>query len=76
MENTVMTIPNETLEKMQTLTPDKMDVIVNIVNQFTLNNPTDVFNALCENGAQNPMSEEEVYEFVSSVRAERNASCN
>lgn len=71
-----MTIPNETLIKMQSLPSEKLNIVINLVNQMALSNPVDVFDALCEDGAKNPMSESEVEEFVSKVRAERNVTCN
>ena len=69
----VMTVPSETVNKMQSLTTEKMAFIINLVDQFSMSEPADIFDALCEDGAKNPMSEEEVDEFVSSVRKERNA---
>ena len=44
------------------------------INQFQISAPVDGFKALCEDGAKNPMSDQEVGEFVSSVRAARKQS--
>ena len=71
-----MAIPTDTVMKMQSLSPEKLTMVVNFVNQLTLDNPVDIFSELCKNGAENPMTEEDVYNFVSNVRAERNDSCN
>ena len=68
-----MAIPTETLEKMQSLSMDKMTIVIDLVNQLASSNPVDLFDALCENGAENPMDEEEVRDFVASVRTERHA---
>lgn len=71
-----MTIPSDTISKMQSLTSDNLTIVINLVDQLASSNPTDIFNALCEDGARNPMSEKEVASFVSNVRKERNASGN
>ena len=61
---------------MKMLSDDKLSIVVDLVNQLSLEDPKDIFTALCENGAQNPMTEEEIDDFVSDVRRERNAvSC-
>ena len=69
-----MTIPNETITKMQSLPSAKMSIVIDLVNQLSTSDPVDVFMSLCENGAENPMTEEEVSQFVSDVRKERNAA--
>ena len=71
-----MSIPTDTVLKMESLSPEKMTMVVNFVNQLTLDSPADIFSELCKNGAKNPMSENDVYNFVSNVRTERNGSCN
>lgn len=70
-----MDVPSKTIEKMQSLSADKMTLVVNLVDQLAQEAPLDVFFALCEDGGKNPMTEAEVAEFVSDVRKERNASC-
>ena len=65
-----MTIPQETISKMQTLSDDKMEIIINLVDQMAMK-PIDIFDALCENGAANPMTNDEVDDFVAGVKEER-----
>lgn len=65
-----MTIPQETISKMQTLSDDKMAIIINLVDQMTMK-PIDIFDALCEDGASNPMTDSEIDNFVSKVKEER-----
>ena len=65
-----MTIPQETLSKMQTLSDDKMEIIINLVDQMKMK-PIDIFDALCEDGASNPMTDSEIDNFVSEVKEER-----
>ena len=68
-----MPIPAETISKMQALPSDRMNIVINLVDQLSAMTPLDVFDSLCTNGSQNPMTEDEVDAFVAEVRAERNA---
>ena len=68
-----MPIPAETITKMQALPSDRMNIVINLVDQLSAMTPLDVFDSLCANGSQNPMTEDEVDAFVADVRAERNA---
>ncbi len=76
MGGVTMTVPADTLNKMQSLTSENMAIVVSLVNQLSLDSPEDIFDALCEDGSKNPMSEEEVAAFVSNVRKERHALSN
>ena len=68
-----MPIPAETITKMQALPSDRMNIVINLVDQLSAMTPLDAFDSLCANGSQNPMTEDEVDAFVADVRAERNA---
>ena len=68
-----MTLPAETMTKIQSLSQDRMNIVINLVDQLAAASPLDIFDALCEDGARNPMSEDEVEEFISDVRADRHA---
>ena len=63
-----MSVPEETLVKMQSLPSDKMTLVINLVDQLAAMNPVDIFDALREDGKKNSMSEDEVEHFVSDVR--------
>jgi len=71
-----MLIPNDTLIKMQSLSDEKMAVVINLVNKLSAEDDLSIFSALCNNGAKSPMTDEEVTKFVSDVRAERRAAGN
>lgn len=72
-EDFAMSVPEETLVKMQSLPSDKMSLVINLVDQLAAMNPIDIFEALREDGKKNPMNEDDVDNFVSDVRKERNA---
>ncbi len=71
-----MSIPAKTLNKMQELPLDKMSIVIDIVDQLTLKDPLDIFYALCDDGSKNPMSQEEIDDFVLDARRQANASCS
>lgn len=71
-----MDIPQSTIQKMKMLSDDKLSIVVDLVNQLSLEDPKDIFTALCENGAQNPMTEEEIDDFVSDVRKSKESDLN
>ena len=65
-------LPKETLNKVNSLSPEKTNAVINFIDQVAMSsNPMDIFEALCENGSKNPLSEGEISEFVSEVRKER-----
>ena len=68
----MMNIPAETLEKMNKLQDDQMSFVITLVDQLS-RSPMDVFDSLCEQGQKNPMTDEEIDNFVSQVRRERRA---
>ena len=67
-----MSVSAETIKKMDHLRADQMQVVANLIDYF-LKTPEEVFDAICEEGLSNPMSGEEIDEFVSGVREERYA---
>ncbi len=66
-----MPIPAETISKMQALPSDRMNIVINLVDQLSAMTPIDVFDSLCVSGSKDPMTEEEVDDFVAEVRKER-----
>lgn len=71
-----MTVSNETISKMQALPAERLSVVMNVIDQMALSSSMDIFTALCVNGSENPMTDDEIAQFVSSVRKERNANSN
>lgn len=67
-----MSIPQETLEKMNKLQDDQMNFVITLVDQLS-RSPMDIFDSLCEQGQKEPMSDDEINHFVSQVRSERRA---
>ena len=63
-----MAIPAETIDKMQALPSDKANFVISLVDQLSMAKPIDIFEALRQEGTQNPMTENEVDEFITSVR--------
>lgn len=68
-------VSQEAITKLQQLPEDKCSIVVNLIDQLSVK-PIDIFEALCQNGCKNPMTEDEVEDFVSKVREERDASGN
>ena len=66
-----MAIPAETIDKMQALPSDKASFVISLVDQLSMSKPIDIFEALRREGTQNPMSEKEVDEFITSVRKDK-----
>ena len=64
-----MNISTETINKMNHLQEDQMQVVVNLVDYF-LKTPTEIFDEICEEGLQKPMTDDEIASFVSDVRKE------
>ena len=67
-----MSIPADTLQKMNNLRDEQMVYVITLVDQLS-RTPMDIFDSLCEQGQKNPMSDEEIDQFVSDVRRERRA---
>lgn len=71
-----MAIPVETIDKMNTLNDQNITIIVDLVdflsNSQEARNAHDVelFRKIRSHTSQNPMTETEVEDFVSSVRSE------
>ena len=68
-----MTVPQETMEKMVNLPSEKMAVVIQLVDQLAAS-PLDIFDDLRNEGLKNPMTDEEVDNFVDSVKQERYAA--
>ena len=68
-----MTVPQDTMQKMINLPSDKMEVVIQLVNQLSAS-PLDIFNDLRNDGLKNPMTDAEVDDFVDSVKQERYAA--
>ena len=68
-----MTVPQETMQKMINLPSEKMAVVIQLVDQLAAS-PLDIFDDLRNEGIKNPMSDEEVDDFVDSVKQERHAA--
>ena len=67
-----MTLPMESMAKLNTLSTENMNIVIQVIDQLS-EKPADTFRRLRTQGLQNPMSEEEIEEFVASVRNERYA---
>ena len=65
-----MSVTAETIKKMDNLQDDQMQVVINLVDYF-LKTPKDIFEEICEESLQNPMSDSEIDTVVSEVRRER-----
>ena len=48
-----------------------IDDAFDLVDKFSAMNPMDIFNMLRDNGKSNPMTEEQVEEFVSEARTKK-----
>ena len=71
-----MVVPQETIQKMSHLSADDMSIITQLIDQMTMS-PKDVFRNLRKQGVEKNLSEEEIDDFVDSVKVERYAaSCN
>ena len=68
-----MTVPQETMQKLINLPSEKMAVVIQLVDQLAAS-PLDIFDDLRNEGIKNPMSDEEVDDFVDSVKQERHAA--
>ncbi len=76
MKGAAMVVPNETIAKMHSLSDEQMSAVISFVDQLSSCNPIDILNDLCMDGSKNPMTDEEVADFVADVRKERHADCN
>ena len=70
-----MVVPQETVDKMANLPSDKLSVIVQLVDQMSMDS-LDMLRSLREDGLKNPMDDEEIDDFVDSVRKEIHVSGN
>lgn len=68
-----MSVSNETISKMNSLSNEDMSIVANIIDQMA-SKPIDIFHDLREEGLKNPMTEDEIDDFVESVRKERRAN--
>ncbi len=68
-----MAIPQETMQKMEALPSEKMAIIVQIVDQMSAS-PLDRLRDLRKEGQKNPLTDDEIDNFVDSVRNELYAS--
>ena len=65
-------LPQETINKANLLSTEKTNAVINFIDQLALtSDPLNIFEALCNDGAKNPLSDEEINSFVSEVRKER-----
>ena len=53
------------MDMLQT-TPEKIKMLSD--DKRSLEEPKDIFMALCENGVQNPMTEDEIENLISDIR--------
>ena len=67
-----MTIPADTLEKMQDMTQEKLNIVITLVDQLS-KSPEQVLAELRQEGLKNPMSDDEIDDFIKNVRSERHA---
>ena len=67
-----MTIPQETMRKMESLPSEKMNILIQFVDQISMS-PSDMFEDLRNEGLKKNLSDEEIDEFVESVKSERYA---
>ena len=61
---------------MQSLSTEQMSAVISFIDQLSFSKPIDILNDLCMDGSKNPMTDEEVADFVAEVRKERHATCN
>ena len=76
MKGAVMTVSNETITKMQSLSAEQMSAVVSFIDQLSSFKPIDILDDLCRDGCKNPMTDDEVAAFVADVRKERHATGN
>ena len=74
-----MTATTETINKMNALSDDNFTIIVNLIDYMTASQEKfedglEIFEAVRSEGIKNPMTEDEVDAFVTSVRKERRAA--
>ena len=67
-----MAIPQETMQKMETLSSEKMNILVQFVDQISMS-PLDIFDDLRKEGVKKNLSDEEIDDFVESVKRDRYA---
>ena len=70
-----MTMTAEMISKIEALPESDMSIVFGLVDQLS-RKPVDYFEALRRDGQKNPMTEDEVDDFVASVRRERSAARN
>ena len=70
-----MTLPAESLTKLDALPKEKLSVVIQVIEQLS-ESPVNKFRRLRANGLQNPMTDDEIDDFVASVRKKRHDSSN
>lgn len=68
-----MTIPADILVKMEDLTEDKLNIVFSVVNHLA-KTPQQILAELREEGLEHAMTDDEIDDFVNSVRRERSAA--
>lgn len=76
MKGAIMTVSNETITKMQSLSAEQMSAVISFIDQLSSFNSINILNDLCMDGCKNPMTDDEVAAFVTDVRKERHVACN
>ena len=62
-----MTLPEETVKKLNKLSVDNVNIVIQVIDQLS-ESPIDTFRRLRQSGLENPMTDEEIDDFVSSAR--------
>lgn len=70
-----MVVSQDIINKMNNLSNNDFDTVVQLINNLS-KSPLDIFDELRTEGLKNPLSDEEIDDFVSSVKKERYAASN
>lgn len=68
-----MTVTPNTISKLQSLSPEKYEIVLDIIEQLSMN-PLEMFDSMREDAQRGSVTEENADEFVLNIRKERNAS--
>ena len=68
-----MTVTPNTISKLQSLSPEKYEIVLDIIEQLSMN-PLEMFDSMREDAQRGSITEENADEFVLNIRKERNAS--
>lgn len=70
-----MAISEAVLDKLNNLHDEQIKFVISLVDQMS-RTPEEVFDSLCEQGLENPMTENEIDNIIKEVRDERRATAD